>query len=195
MALEHKEIFNFVGYQCELPAGRMRLSKERWLGLTGKTFHHTTLSIVGLLMATEKQVQVGCLHLITAQCHLRNPSEAWMNSKSNPSSSGIAPTFESMQSWQPLCPFNHSTAPYRHVRQGWGVRGLTEVACAQSQRKSHILTCSRHSSWHWRSSKSLFGSVLIPMANITVVACITNKGGGIRNSSLPFACFPGISSH
>ena len=127
MALEHKEIFNFVDYQCDLPAGRMGPTKERWPALTGKAFHYTytTMSIVGLLMATEKQAYMGCLHLISAQCHLKNPSNARMNGKWDPSSSGIAPTFKVMFRLRkhavtaatpttcPLC-----TALYKHVRQG-----------------------------------------------------------------------------
>ena len=38
-----KRFFNFVVYQCNLPSGRMRPTKERWLALTGKTFHYTSL--------------------------------------------------------------------------------------------------------------------------------------------------------
>ena len=78
-----------------------------------KTFHFATLSIVGLIMATDKQVYMGCLHLIAAQCHLKNPSNARMYGKSDPRSSGIAPTFKVVirlrkQSQQPLHPLIHS---------------------------------------------------------------------------------------
>ena len=119
------QIFNFLGYQCDLPASRMGPTKERWLALTGKSFHYNTLPIVGLLMATEKQAHMGCLHLIPAQCHLKNPSTARMNGKRDPSSSGIAPTFKVMfrltkHAVTAATPSTHllCTVLYRYVKQG-----------------------------------------------------------------------------
>ena len=63
--LEPKEVFNFVGYQFDLTAGRVRPTPDRWQNLQEKIQALLSLpacpvrqfmSLIGLLTATEKQV-------------------------------------------------------------------------------------------------------------------------------------------
>ena len=74
--LEPKQIFGFVGYRFDLRAGRVRLTTDRWQNLQDKILEILSLptclvrqfmSLIGLLTATEKQVQVDCI-----QWHLKN---------------------------------------------------------------------------------------------------------------------------
>ena len=62
--LEPKQIFNFVGYQFDLRAGRVRPTPDRWQNLQDKILEILSLpacpvrqfmSLIGLLTATEKR--------------------------------------------------------------------------------------------------------------------------------------------
>ena len=66
--LEPKQIFNFVGYQFDLKAGRVRPTPDRWQFLQEKVSEILSrptcpvrqfMSLSGLLTATEKQVYLG----------------------------------------------------------------------------------------------------------------------------------------
>ena len=66
--LEPKQIFDFVGYQFDLKAGRVRPTPDRWQNLQDKVSEILSLpacpvrqlmSLIGLLTATEKQVHLG----------------------------------------------------------------------------------------------------------------------------------------
>ena len=66
--LEPKQVFNFVGYQFNLSAGRARPTPDRWQTLQDKILEILSLpaslvrqfmSLIGLLTATEKQVHLG----------------------------------------------------------------------------------------------------------------------------------------
>ena len=79
--LEPKQVFNFVGYQFDLSAGRVRLTPDRWQSLQDKILEILSLpacpvrqfmSLIGLLTATEKQVHLGRLHMRPIQWHLKN---------------------------------------------------------------------------------------------------------------------------
>ena len=70
--LEPKQIFDFVGYQFDLRAGRVRPTPDRWQNLQDKILEILSLpacpvwqfmSLIGLLTATEKQVHLGRLHI------------------------------------------------------------------------------------------------------------------------------------
>ena len=70
--LEPKQIFDFVGYQFDLRAGRVRPTPDRWQNLQDKILEILSLpacpawqfmSLIGLLTATEKQVYLGRLHM------------------------------------------------------------------------------------------------------------------------------------
>ena len=79
--LEPKQIFDFVGYQFDLRAGRVRPTPDRWQNLQDKISEILSLptcpvqqfmSLIGLLTATEKQVHLGRLHMRHIQWHLKN---------------------------------------------------------------------------------------------------------------------------
>ena len=79
--LEPKQIFDFVGYQLDLRAGRVRPTPDRWQNLQDKISEILSLpacpirqfmSLIGLLTATEKQVHLGQLHMRPIQWHLKN---------------------------------------------------------------------------------------------------------------------------
>ena len=66
--LEPKQIFNFVGYQFNLRAGRFRPTPDHWENFQDKILEIQSLpacpiqqfmSLIGLLTATEKQVHLG----------------------------------------------------------------------------------------------------------------------------------------
>ena len=79
--LDPQQIFNFVGYQFDLHAGRVRPIPDRWQNLQGKIMELLALqtcsdrefmSLIGLLTATEKQVHLGRLHMRPIQWHLKS---------------------------------------------------------------------------------------------------------------------------
>ena len=79
--LEPKQVFNFVGYQFDLSAGRVRPTPDCWQNLQDKILEILSLpacpvwqfmSLIGLLTATEKQVHLGRLHMRPIQWHLKN---------------------------------------------------------------------------------------------------------------------------
>ena len=79
--LEPKQVFNFVGYQFDLRAGRVRPTPDRWQSLREKISELLSrpacpvrqfMSLIGLLTATEKQVHLGRLHMRPIQWHLKN---------------------------------------------------------------------------------------------------------------------------
>ena len=79
--LEPKQVFDFVGYQFDLMAGRVRPTPDRWQNLQDKILEIMSLptcpvrqfmSLIGLLTATEKQVHLGRLHMRPIQWHLKN---------------------------------------------------------------------------------------------------------------------------
>ena len=79
--LEPKQVFDFVGYQFDLMSGRVRPTPDRWQSLQEKIQALLLLpacpvrqfmSLIGLLTATEKQVQLGRLHMRPIQWHLKS---------------------------------------------------------------------------------------------------------------------------
>ena len=78
--LEPKQVFYFVGYQFDLRSGRVRPTLDWWQSLQEKVLKLLSLlacpvrqfvSLVGLL-AREKQVHLGRLHMRPIQWHLKN---------------------------------------------------------------------------------------------------------------------------
>ena len=76
-----KQVFDFVGYQFDLQAVRVRPTPDQWQSLQNKIWEILSLptcpvrqfmSLIGLLTATEKQVYLGRLHMRPIQWHLKN---------------------------------------------------------------------------------------------------------------------------
>ena len=79
--LEPNQIFDFVGYQFDLRAGRVRPTPDRWQNLQDKILEILSLpacpvqqfmSLIGLLTATEKQIHLDRIHMRPIQWHLKN---------------------------------------------------------------------------------------------------------------------------
>ena len=98
--LEPTQIFDFVGYQFDLRAGRVRPTPDRWQNLQDKIADILSLpacpvrqfmSLIGLLTATEKQVHLGRLHMRPIQWHLKNNWRVLVTRKSDSNSQVPAP--------------------------------------------------------------------------------------------------------
>ena len=204
--LEPKQIFNFVGYQFDLKAGRVRPTPDRWQILQEKISEILSLptcpvrqfmSLIGLLTATEKQVFLGRLHMRPIQWHLKNHwrvPEAL--EKVIPVPRSLHPHLEwwldesNVLQGQPLHPLKHALQIFTDTsKEGWG---------------AHLGEHTARGSWSVRESKlhinflelkavflALKGFqhlctariVLVATDNTTVVAYI-NKEGGMRSGPL-----------
>ena len=79
--LEPKQIFNFVGYQCNLLHGQVLPTQSRWESLLHKVslllskpscWVKSLMSLIGSLIATEKQVPHIRVRMRPIQWHLKN---------------------------------------------------------------------------------------------------------------------------
>ena len=204
--LEPKQVFDFVGYQFDLRAGRVRPTMDRWQSLQDKIQALLLLpacpvrqfmSLIGLLTATEKQVHLGRLHMRPIQWHLKN------NWRVPESLEKIIPLPRSLhphlQWWleesnvlqgQPLHPVKHALQIFTDTsKEGWGAH-LNEHTARGSwsvpESKLHI---------NYLELKAVFLAlkefqelcigkiVLVASDNTTVVAYI-NKEGGMRSGPL-----------
>ena len=204
--LEPKQIFDFVGYQFDLKAGRVRPTPDQWQSLGEKISEILSLpacpvrqfrSLIGLLTATEKQVHLGRLHMRPIQWHLKN------NWRIPESLEKIIPLPRSLhphlQWWikesnelqgQPLHPLKHALQIFTDAsKEGWGAH-LNERTARGSwsvpESKLHI---------NYLELKAVFLAlkefqdlcvgtiVLVATDNTTVVAYI-NKEGGMRSGPL-----------
>ena len=135
--LEPKKIFNFVGYQFDLKASRVRPTPDRWQILQEKILEVLSLptcpvrqfmSLIGLLTATEKQVYLGWLHMRPIQWHLKNNwrvPEAL--EKVIPVPRSLHPHLEwwldehNVLQGQPLHPLRHALQIFTDAsKEGWG---------------------------------------------------------------------------
>ena len=153
--LEPKQIFDFVGYQFDLRAGRVRPTRDRWQNLQDKILEILSLltclvrqfmSLIGLLTATEKQVHLGRLHMRPIQWHLKN------NWRIPESLEKVIPIPRSLhlhlQWWleednvltgQPLHPVKHALQIFTDAsKEGWGAHlNLLYQEPSDSQSPSH----------------------------------------------------------
>ena len=204
--LEPKQVFNFVGYQFDLKAGRVRPTPDRWQILQEKISEILSLptcpvrqfmSLIGLLTATEKQVFLGRLHMRPIQWHLKNNwrvPEAL--EKVIPVPRSLHPHLEwwldesNVLQGQPLHPLKHALQIFTDAsKEGWGAH-LGEHTARGSwsvpESKLHI---------NFLELKAVFLAlkgfqhlctariVLVAMDNTTVVAYM-NKEGGMRSGPL-----------
>ena len=132
-----KQIFDFVGYQFDLRAGRVRPTPDRWQNLQDKIFEIMSLphcpvrqfmSLIGLLTATEKQVHLGRLHMRPIQWHLK---QHWRIPESLekviPIPSSLHPHLQwwlqedNVLTGQPLHPIKHALQIFTEAsKEGWG---------------------------------------------------------------------------
>ena len=135
--LEPKQIFDFVGYQLDLKAGRVRPTPDRWQNLQDKVSEILSLpacpvrqlmSLIGQLTATEKQVHLGRLHMRPIQWHLKNN---WRVPESLEKVILIPRSLHPHLQWwllednvltgQPLHPIKHALQIFTYPsKKGWG---------------------------------------------------------------------------
>ena len=104
--LEPKQVFDFVGYQYDLNQGVVRPTPQRWQNLNNKIHLllgsrtcsvRQIMSLIGLLMATEKQVGMASHEALSVASKMelaypRIPGEVHSNSNLSPSSPSVVAT-------------------------------------------------------------------------------------------------------
>ena len=204
--LEPKQIFDFVGYQFDLRAGRVRPTPDRWQNLQDKVSEilslpacpvRQLLSLIGLLTATEKQVHLGRLHMRPIQWHLKNN---WRVPESLEKVIQIPRSMHPHLQWwlleenvltgQPLHPIKHALQIFTDAsKEGWGAH-LNERTARGSwslpESKLHINYLELKAVFlALKEFQDLCGHrmVLVATDNTTVVLYI-NKEGGMRSGPL-----------
>ena len=204
--LEPKQVFNFVGYQFDLKSGHVRPTPDRWQSLQGKILTLISLpaclvrefmSLIGLLMATEKQVHLGRLHMRPIQWHLKSN---WRIPESLEKRIPLPRSLHPHLQWwlkednvltgQPLHPMQHALQIFTDTsKEGWGAH-LNEFIARGTW---PLPECKLHI--NYLELKAVFLAlkefqklcmgkmVLIVTDNTTVVAYI-NKEGGMRSGPL-----------
>ena len=204
--LEPKQIFNFVGYQFDLQAGRVRPTPDRRQSLQDKILHLLSLpscpvrvfmSLIGLLTATEKQVHLGRLHMRPIQWHLKSNWRVPESlEKRIPVPRSLHPHLqwwldeENVLTGQPLHPMQHALQIFTDAsKEGWGAhlnehtaRGIWSLP----EGKLHInylelkaVLLALKEFWTLSSDKI----VLVATDNTTVLSYI-NKEGGLKLGTL-----------
>ena len=201
-----KQVFDFVGYQFDLRAGRVRLTPDRWQNLQDKILEIMSLphcpvrqfmSLIGLLTATEKQVHLGRLHMRPIQWHLK---QHWRIPESLEKVIPIPRSlYPHLQWWlqednvltgQPLHPMKRALQIFTDAsKEGWGAhlnKFTARGTWSLPESKLHI---------NYLELKAVFLAlkefqnlcenkiVLVATDNTTVMSYI-NKEGGMRSGTL-----------
>ena len=204
--LDPKQTFDFVGYQFDLKAGRVRPTPDWWQSLKDKILEMLSLpacpvrqfmSLIGLLTATEKQVHLGRLHMRPIQWHLKN---SWRIPESLEKVIPIPISLHPHLQWwleehnvltgQPLHPIKHAIQIFTDAsKEGWGTHLNEHTArgtWSLPESKLHI---------NYLELKAVFLAlkqfqdlctdqiVLVATDNTTIVSYI-NKEGGMRSGPL-----------
>ena len=204
--LEPKQVFNFVGYQFDLMAGRVRPTPDRWQSLQSKILELLSIpacpvrqfmSLIGLLTATEKQVHLGRLHMRPIQWHLkRNWRVPESLEKSIPVPRSLHPHLrwwlqeDNVLTGQPLHPIKHALQIFTDAsKEGWGAHLNEHIArgtWSLPESKLHInyleLKAVLLALKEFRAL-CIGKIVLVATDNTTVVAYI-NKEGGMKSGPL-----------
>ena len=204
--LDPKQIFDFVGYQFDLRAGRVRPTPDRWQNLQDKILEIMSLphcpvrqfmALIGLLTATEKQVHLGQLHMRPIQWHLK---QHWRIpetlEKVIPIPSSLHPHLQwwlledNVLTGQPLHPIKHALQIFTDTsKEGWGAH-LNEFTARGTwslpESKLHINYLELKAvSLALKEFQNLCANKIVFVAtdNITVMSYI-NKEGGMRSGTL-----------
>ena len=165
--LEPKQIFDFVGYQFDLRAGRVRPTPDRWQNMQDKILEILSLptcpvrqfmSLIGLITATEKQVHLGQLHMRPIQWHLKNN---WRVPESLEKVIPIPRSLHPHLQWwlkednvltgQPLHPIKHALQIFTDAsKEGWG---------AQTHCKRVLVTTRKQAAYKLSGTKSSLSSL------------------------------------
>ena len=204
--LEPKQVFNFVGYQFDLMAGRVRPTPDRWQNLQSKILELLSIpacpvrqfmSLIGLLSATEKQVHLCRLYMRPIQWHLkRNWRVLESLEKSIPVPRSLHPHLrwwlqeDNVLTGQPLHPIKHALQIITDAsKEGWGAHLNEHIArgtWSLPESKLHInyleLKAVLLALKEFRDL-CIDKIVLVATDNTTVVAYI-NKEGGMKSGPL-----------
>jgi len=201
-----KQIFNFVGYQYDLEAGRVRPTQDRWEALQDKIQGLLSvsqcrvrqfMSLIGLLTATEKLVWLGRLHMRPIQWHLKMH---WRIPESLEKLIPVPTSLHPHLRWwldrdrltlgQPLHPVAHTRQIFTDAsHQGWGAHMDDQTAqgdWSKPERDLHINILELKAVFlALQEFRELCTghTVLVATDNTTVVAYI-NKQGGMRSGPL-----------
>ena len=204
--LEPKQVFDFVGYQFDLSAGRVRPTPDRWQNLQKKIQSLLLLpacsvrqfmSLIGLLTATEKQVHLGRLHMRPIQWHLKNN---WRVPESLEKVIPIPRSLHPHLQWwqrednvltgQPLYPIKYALQIFTGAsKEGWGAHLNDRTArgvWSLPESKLHI---------NFLELKAVFlalkefqglctGNIVLVVTDNTTVVSYINKEGGMRSGPL-----------
>ena len=204
--LEPKQIFDFVGYQFNLKAGRVRPTPDRWQNLQEKISEILSrptcpvrqfMSLIGLLTATEKQVHLGRLHMRPIQWHLKNNWRVPESlEKVIPIPRSLHPHLQwwlqedSVLSGQQLHPIKHALQIFTDTsKEGWGAH-LNECTARRSwslpESKLHINYLELKAVFlALREFKDLcIDQIVLVATDNTTVVSYKNKEGGMRSSPL-----------
>ena len=201
-----KQIFDFVGYQFDLRAGRVRPTPDRWQNLQDKILEIMSLphcpvrqfmSLIGLLTATEKQVHLGRLHVRPIQWHLK---QHWRIPESLEKVIPIHRSLHPHLQWwlqednvltgQPLHPIKHALQIFTDAsKEGWGAhlnKFTARGTWSLPESKLHI---------NYLGLKAVFlalkefqnlcaNKIVLVATDNTAVMSYINKEGGMRSGTL-----------
>ena len=206
--LDPKQLFNFIGYQFNLREGKVRPIPNRWQALTDKIqsilsgpvcLVRKFMSLIGLLTATEKQVNLGRLNMRPLQWHLKNN---WRVPESLEKVMPIPRSLHPHLKWwleesnvlpgEPLHPLNHALQIFTDAsKEGWGTH-LKELTARGTwslpESKLHINHLELKAVFlALKEFKDLCSNniVLVATDNTTVVTYM-NKEGGMKSGALCF---------
>ena len=190
LELDPKQIFDFVGYQFDFKAGRVRPTPDRWQSLQDKILEILSLS-------TEKQVHLGRLHRRPIQWHLKNH---WRIPESLekviPIPSSLHPHLQwwlqvhNVVTGQPLHPIKHALQIFTDAsKEGWGAHLNEHTArgpWSLPESKLHINYLELRAVFlALKEFQSLCADKIVLVAtDNTTVASYINKEGGMRSGPL-----------
>ena len=198
--LKPTQVFLFVGYEYHLDSAAVKPTQERWLKLQDlilrlKSKHVLTarclMSLIGLLVSTDKMVPEGRLHMRPFQFHLK---EHWRYPRSLHSLLPWTETISAHLDWwqnptnvvkgSDLHPKDHSIQLFTDASsKRWGAhleQTSTKGLWSDREKRLHINVLDLKAvSLALRSFKDQYQNqtVLVATDNSTVVAFINKQGG------------------
>ena len=204
--LEPKQVFEFVGYQCDLSHGLVKPTQNRWESILQKVQSimaspkcrvRNFMSLIGLLTATEKQVPLGRLRMRPIQWHLKRH---WRVPESLEKEIPVPSSLHPHLLWwtketnvllgQPLHPLRHAIQIFTDAsKEGWGAHlGDFTASGAWSVPESHLhinfLELKAVLLALKRFQHLVQGNVVLVATDNTTVVAYINKEGGMRSGSL-----------
>ena len=116
LELEPKQVFKSVGYQYDLREGKIRPTLESWQTLNNLNFlsdpyfrAKQLISLIGLLIATKKQVHLGWLHVRWIQWQIQKSLEDPRITRKGDLDCKVSPATLKMEAPRSKCPSRPDT--------------------------------------------------------------------------------------